>query len=157
MFCNDLIDLLKLCCTCQFLVRVFCMLKHFCWGLFMRLYHLLHEPSSYEAKLPSVSSISARSLTRPIRRAWSDSAPYIFSLHETAINSVVNNVSPIEGFCLGLHFPAASEARIARQSRRTGRPFPGLSPSGVADGRSVAALGSVRKAKHPKPYQLWRA
>lgn len=73
---------------------------------------------------------------------------------------IVNNVSLDQGQGLGLHFPAASEARVPKLRRRTGACFPGFSPYG-AKGRVIdqgtAALGSVRKAKHPKPYHVWRA
>lgn len=81
----------------------------------------------------------------------------------TEIKSVVviiNNVSLDQGLSLGLHFPAASEARVPRLGRRTGACFPGFSPSGAKQGRSTKGLqqlGSVRKAKYLKPYHVWRA
>ena len=64
----------------------------------------------------------------------SDSTPYIHLVRNTETKSVVvivNNVSCIQGLSLGLHFPAASEARVPRLGRRTGACFPGFSPSGV--------------------------
>jgi hypothetical protein len=53
---------------------------------------------------------------------------------------IVNNVSLDQGLSLGLHFPAASEARVSRLGRRTGACFPGFSPSGAKQGRSTKGL-----------------